>query len=182
MTIWELRAGPADRVAMLVIPEVDQVVGAMKRFGGDGRVLDWPVRPCLQAHVDKRGKRLPRSDVSPFVPGALVLNAKARDAFGEFLAGFGQLLELDVDGELAYFFNATKLVSCIDRDGSELRPGGVVGREAFVAEAVPSAAAVFKDPATARSRLYVNDAGKHVLETAAAMHGVNGLVFARAGL
>jgi len=182
MTVWEIKAGPADRVAMLVVPQAEQVMGAMKRFGGNGNVLHWHERPKLQVYADKRRKRLPRSDVSPFVPGALVLNSKAFATLGGFLADFGQLLELDVDGEVEYFFNATHLVPCIDRERSETRPGGTVGREAFLANAVPSEAAVFKDPATARSRLYTNDAGKRTLEDVAAAHSVSGLVFTRAGL
>ena len=182
MTVWEIKAGPADRTAMLVVPPSEQAIGTMRRFGGNGEVLHWQDRPRLQVHVDKRRKRLPRSDVSPFVPGALVLNARAFAALGGFLADFGQLLELDVDGAVEYFFNATRLVSCIDRERSETRPGGTVGREAFLPAAIPSEPAVFKDPATARSRLYTNDAGKRALEDAAAAHAVSGLLFMRAGL
>ena len=100
MTVWEIKAGPADRMAMLVVPQAEQVMGAMKRFGGNGNVLHWHERPKLQVYADKCRKRLPRSDVSPFVPGALVLNSKAFATLGGFLADFGQLLELDVDGEV----------------------------------------------------------------------------------
>lgn len=182
MTVWEIKAGPADRTAMLVVPPLEQAIGTMKRFGGNGDALHWQERPRLHVYIDKRRKPLPRSDVSPFVPGALVLNAKAFTAFGGFLADFGQLLELDVDGAVEYFFNATRLVSCIDRERSETRPGGTVGREAFLSTAVPIEPAVFKDPATARSRLYANDAGKRTLEDAAAAHSVSGLLFVRAGL
>jgi hypothetical protein len=182
MTVWEIKAGPADRVAMLVVPQGEQAIGAMKRFGGHGDALHWQERPRLQAYVEKRRKRLPRSDVSPFVPGALVLNAKAFAAVGGFLAGFGQLLELDVDGEVEYFFNATRLVPCMDRQRSEVRPGDSVGKETFLTTAIPSEPVVFNDAVTARSRLYTSEAGKLALEEMAAAHAVSGLVFGRAGL
>lgn len=182
MTAREIKAGPADQVAMLVVPQAEQVTGAVKRFGGNGDVLHWQDRPGLQVYVDRRRKPVPRSDISPFVPGALLLNPKAFAALGGFLAGFGQLLEMDVAGGVEYFFNATHLVACINRQQSEVRPGGSVGREQFLDTAIPPEPVLFKDPATARSRLYTNDAGKLLLETMAAAHAVSGLVFMRAGL
>lgn len=182
MTVWEIKTGLSDQVATLVIPEADQVIGSMKRFGGDGTPLQWPTPQRLEPFVEKRKARKPLGDVSPFLPGALVLSASACDALRPFLSKFGQLLELDVDGSAQYFFNATNLVDCIDRERSERRPGGVIGKEAFIEGAVPAEAAVFKDPATARSRLYANEAGKLTLEAAAAEAGIQGLLFVRAGL
>lgn len=182
MSVWEINTGLVDQVAMLVVPAEDQVTGAMKRFGGDGKPLQWASAPRLESFVDKRRKRKPRGDISPFIPGALVLSSKAAEALGGFLSNFGQLLELDVDGNTEFFFNATNLVPCIDSGRSEKRAGGSMGREVFVRESIPTNPAVFKDPATARSRFYANEGGKHALESAAAVHGIEGLVFAPAGL
>jgi hypothetical protein len=181
MTVWLLTTGRTEEVATLVIPEADQVIGSMKRFGGDGSPLDWPKPPRLEALADKRKKPKPLGDIGPFLPGALVLGAKACGALAPFLSRFGQLLELDVEGQPHYFFNATNLISCIDQARSELRPGGTIGKEAFKDGVLPSDPAVFKDPITARARLYVNDGGRHVLEAAAAQANVRGLKFLRAG-
>lgn len=182
MTVWEIKTGLSEQVATLVVPEADQVIGSMKRFGGDGSLLQWPKPLRLEPLVEKRKARKPLGDVSPFLPGALVLSGQACEALRPFLSKFGQLLELDIEGQTHFFFNATNLVDCIDRERSEQRPGGVVGKEAFIEGAVPMEPAVFKAPATARSRLYVNEAGKLTLESAAAQAGIRGLLFVRAGL
>lgn len=182
MCVWAIKTGLSDQVATLAVPEADQVIGSMKRFGGDGSPLQWSEPQRLEPLAEKRRTPKPFGDISPFLPGALVLSARAYEALGPFLSKFGQLLELDVAGQVRYFFNVTNLVSCIDRERSERRPGGVVGKEAFIAEALPIEPAVFKDPTTARSRLYVNDAGKRALEEAAAPAEILGLLFVRAGL
>jgi len=182
MTVWEIKTGLSGQVATLVIPEADQVIGSMKRFGGDGALLQWTKPQRLEPLVEKREARKPLGDVSPFLPGALVLSSRACAALRPFLSGFGQLLELDVEGQTHFFFNATNLVDCIDRERSERRPGGVIGKEAFIESAVPAEAAVFKAPATARSRLYANEPGKRALEAAAAQAGIRGLLFVRSGL
>ena len=182
MTIWQLTTGLSDQVASLVIPEADQTLGAMKRFGGDGSTLTWQQPIRVEANSD--GCKTPKSlgDLAPFLPGGLVLGEKARAALGPFLSQFGQLLELDVDGVPHWFFNVTHLVSCIDRMRSEQRPGGTIGKEAFIDAAVPTEASVFKDPITARARIYVNDGGKLALEESAARAEIQGLRFLRAGL
>jgi hypothetical protein len=182
MTVWQLTTGLSDQVATLVIPEADQTLSVMKRFGGDGSTLAW--RKPLRLETDRGGRKKPRplGDVGPFLPGALVLGEKAHDALGPFLARFGQLLELDVDGVPHWFYNVTHLVSCIDRERSEQRAGGTIGKEAFIDSAVPAEASVFKDPATARARIYVNEKGRRALEDAAALAGVRGLKFLHAGL
>ncbi len=182
MTVWQLTTGRTAEVATLVIPEADQVIGSMKRFGGDGSMLEWEAPVRLDAQVGKGKKLKPLGDLGPFLPGALVLGEKAYAAFQPFLSQFGQLLKLDVNGGPHWFFNVTNLVPCIDRERSEQRPGGTIGKEAFIESDVPVEAAVFKDPITARGRIYVNDSGKQVLEDAAARAGVQGVRFLRAGL
>lgn len=182
MTVWRLATGRTDEVATLVVPLADQVIGSMKRFGGDGATLEWAAPMRLDAQVGKGTKPKPLGDLGPFLPGALVLSERAHAAFQPFLSQFGQLLELDVSGIPHWFFNVTNLVSCIDRERSGQRPGGTIGNEAFIDASVPVAAAVFKDPITAKVRIYVNDPGKQLLEEAAAKTGVLGMRFLRAGL
>lgn len=87
-----------------------------------------------------------------------MLNAKARAALGDFLATFGQLLEIDVDGHVEWFYNVTRV---IDR--------------------IPIEPAIHKDPRTARTRIYVNDAAKDLLHMQMALNGISGAEFAEPG-
>lgn len=182
MNVYEIKTGLVDRVALLVIPEAEQTLDGAERFLGDGCPLSWPTPPRLTYYAEPRKKALPRADISPFLPGSLVLNGKAANALGPWLSKFGQLLPVEVDGETQYFFNVTTLLSCIDAAASERRPGGAVGKEAFIQTAIPTEPTVFKDPATASTRLYANEGGRKALEDAAAASNVQGLLFKRAGL
>lgn len=181
-TIWQLTTSCLAEVATLAVPLADQAIGSMKRFGGDGSILDWATPPRLEPRVGKREKPKPLGDIGQFLPGSLVFGDKGRAALGPFLLQFGQLLKLEVDGAPYWLFNVTHLVACIDRARSEQRAGGTIGKEAFVESALPIVPAVFKDPITARARIYVNDGGKLALEEAAAQSGIRGLKFLRAGL
>ena len=124
----------------------------------------------------KRSKRqLPRADAPSLVPGALALTARAKDALGPFLSRFGQILELDCQDGPAWYFNVTNVIDCIDQESSVRREDGSIACEAFFADKVPSDPAVFKDPAKARSRIYVNRAAKEAIEKIVADSGLTGL-------
>lgn len=182
MTVWEIVNGRVNDVAGVGIPLAEQAnLRWWRKFGGDGTALHWQRRPKLDLLIARgRAQPKPRADLSPFMPGALVLNAKARDALGGFLVKFGQLLEVDVQGQVEFFYNVTNVVSCIDGDRSARRPEGTIASEVFDAASVPGEATVFKDPLNL-GKIYVNDAGKQVLDGLVAAHGVTGLDFRRAG-
>jgi hypothetical protein len=182
MNVYEIKTGLVDRVALLVIPEAEQTLDGAERFLGDGQTISWAQPPRLTYYAEPKKKALPRADISPFLPGSLVLNAKAVKALGGFLSGFGQLLPIDVDGETQHFFNATTVLPCIDRAASQTRPGGAVGKEAFIESAIPHEPTVFKCAETASTRLYANESARQALEEAAASAGVVGLLFKQAGL
>ncbi len=174
MAIWELRCGSVNDFAMLVPRDRHDI--EEDAFDTDGKPKDWMDRPLVGFSIDKRKKVMkPRADVSLFVPGALVLNERARDALGEFLGRFGQLLELDCSGEVLYFFNATRIVSCVDKSRSEKFEDGGVMLESFEESKAPTEAAVFKDPLTAPVRIYVNDAGKTEIERIAVDASLTGI-------
>jgi len=181
MTIWETTNDSIDQVSMLVATESDRSnLHFWDQFGGDGSPIHWSWPPRLQPFVDKkRAKQKPRADVSPFRPGSLALNARARDALGDFLGRFGQLLEIDVLGEVEYYYNVTNTLGCIDHDRSEVLPGGFIKRPAFEARSIPAQAAIFKDP-TQPSSIYVNDAAKLELERRVAESGITGMAFKKA--
>lgn len=182
MSVWEIVNDRVNDVAGLVIPAAEQDnLRWWDKFGGDGSMLSWRRRPTLELLVGRgRKKPKPRADLSPFMPGALVLSARAREALGTFLAAFGQLLELSVEGRPEYFYNVTHVLSCIDSGLSERRPEGTIAREVFNTAAVPTAPAVFKDRLNL-GKIYANDAGKAALEQLVAEHKITGMSFRRVG-
>lgn len=182
MTIWEITNDLINKVSMLVVTESDRSsLHFWDQFGGDGSPIHWIKPPKLQPFVDKkRAKQKPRADISPFMPGSLALNARAHGALGDFLGRFGQLLEIDVLGETEYYYNVTHVIDGIDREKSEVLPGGFVKKPAFKEFSIPVQATVFKD-ASHRSSIYVNDAAKSELEKRIAKSGITGMSFTKAG-
>lgn len=178
MKIWEWRNGLINETATLVYANENDMRSGM--FDAQGTALAWTHRPALDVFVEPRRKKpKPRADISTLRPGALVLNEKAHAVLGDFLSRFGQLLALDCDGATEYFYNVTTLIDCIDLERSVKRSSGSIAREAFVEQALPREPAVFKDPLTARTRIYVNDAGRDVLQAfidAAALTGAEFVV------
>jgi hypothetical protein len=174
MAIWEQRCGSVNDFASIVSRDCDDIEDEL--FDTDGGPKLWKDRPLVGWVVDKRMKtQKPRADISLLLPGALVLGDRAKDALGPFLSEFGQLLELDCEGEPRWFFNATNLVSCIDKAKSEKFEDGGIMLETLDESKAPKAAAVFKDPLTAAIRIYVNDAGKAEIERIPAAAGLTGL-------
>jgi hypothetical protein len=104
-----------------------------------------------------------------------VLGERAKHALGPLLSKFGQLLELDCEGEPRWFFNATNIVSCIDEAKSEKFEDGGIMLEGLDESKAPKEAAVFKDPLTSQVRIYVNDAGKRTIEKLATEAGLTGI-------
>lgn len=99
-----------------------------------------------------------------FFPGSIVLSQEARAALGGFLTRFGQLLELDVQGQVRYFYNVTNVVDCVDDERTTRTKDGSLKKIAFDLSKVPEEACVFKAPLTSRFQLYVNDTAKKLLE------------------
>jgi hypothetical protein len=184
MSVWEITNNQVNDVAMLVMTAKDRAnPNSGKEFDVNGKPLHWRLRPALDLYIAKGRKTpKPRADLSPFLPGVLVLNAKARIAIGDFLAQFGQLLEVDVAGQVEYFYNVTNVVPCIDREHSEKRASGTISKEIFDNSAVPTSPAVFKDPLTVGTRIYANDAAKAILEQRTSEFGITGMHFALRGL
>ena len=89
---------------------------------------------------------------------------------GSFLQRFGQLLEVDVDGRVEYFYNVTNVLECLDRENSEIE-GSYVERPAFRVQLVPDAPTVFVEPELA-GRIFVNEAAKKILEAGMVENGI----------
>lgn len=176
MTIWELRCAAVNDYAMAVPLNPSDAAAGLFRV--NGMPLDWKVPPRIGfADSTRRNHERPPADVSAMVPGALVLNSRANEVLAPFLSAFGQLLELDSQAEASphYFYNVTHLVPCVDVGRSEKNELGRLRMESFDISKVPAEAAVFKDPVTARSRIYVNDAGKAIIDDLVTKAGLSGI-------
>lgn len=176
MTVWELRYTSVNDYAMVVsLDDHDSLTG---RFRIDGTPKNWMDRPLVGfADSTRRKNKRPPADVSAMIPGVLILSERAKDAMGPFLSQFGQLLELDCEGtgEIRYFYNVTNVVPCVDLEHSQKTQLGDVKMESFNDSQVPKEAAVFKDPSTLKVRIYVNDAGKAIIDPLIALAKLTGI-------
>lgn len=178
MKIWQIKNDLINKVAMLVATdEADEDDDFWDQFEGNGRPLHWTKRPKLEVFKEKRQKApKPRADISPFTADGLVLSAKARDALGDFLLQFGQLLELDVEGHVEYYFNPTNPIACVDEEKSAKCASGVIARPSFIDSAIPPQASVFIDPSTTGD-IYVNETARIELEHRIKQGGIKGMSF-----
>jgi hypothetical protein len=178
MNVWQIKNDLVNKVAMLVASDEEGRRPAFwEPFQGAGRPVQWSERPKLKVFKDKKSKKpKPRADISPFTADGLVLNSKARDSLGDFLSQFGQLLELDVEGTVEYYFNVTHVVPCVDQDRSERRPSGAISKPAFINSAIPVAASVFVDP-TKPADIYINDEARNELGRRIKQASITGMSF-----
>lgn len=174
--ILELRNASVNDYAMVVpLDDEDLLTG---RFDMDGLPKDWMDRPLVGfADSMRRKDKHPPADVSAMVPGALILNERAKEALGAFLSKFGQLLELDCEGtgEIRYLYNVTNIVPCVDVARSEKTERGRIKMETFNDAATPEDASIFKDPSTLTSRIYINEEGKAILDPLIAASKLTGI-------
>ncbi|HET7330258.1 hypothetical protein [Dyella sp.] len=178
MNVWQIKNDLINKVAMLVgTKESEGDYEFWERFQAAGRPVEWKGRPKLEVFKDKRSKKpKPRADISPFTADGLALNAKAHDVLGDFLSQFGQLLELDVEGQVEYYFNPTNSIACVDEEKSTKRASGVIDKPSFIDSAIPIHAAVFIDPSTTGD-IYVNDAARNELTQRIKQAGITGMGF-----
>ena len=179
MTIWELFYDGLNDYAVLVVFPVDYKL--LDILGANGKPKYWATRPKVEPNIEKRKKKAkPRADLSYLIAGSIVLNEKAYLALKDFLLPFGQLLELDCNGEVEYYYNVTNLLPCVDYERSGKKGTSVVA-EVFLENVVPDEPMIFKDALTAGTRTYVNQAGKEKFEQLAAAAGLFGACFVEAG-
>jgi len=178
MTVWELKNDGINQFAVLVFANDVEVHSGL--FDLDGQPKHWSVRPGVEPFTDKKGKAKPLADISYLDPGSIVLNPKAYAALKDVLLPFGQLLELDCKGETYYFYNVTNLIACIDPEASEKKWNSII-KEAFRPEAVPASPQIFKDPHTVNRCIYLNAAGRDLLEREISVARLTGARFVEAG-
>ncbi len=179
MTVWELFYDGLDDYAGLV--PVEMGLELLDIIGADGRPKQWVTRPKVAPYIEKRKKKAkPRADFSYLIGGSIVLNEKAYLAMQDFLLPFGQLLELDCNGEVEYFYNVTNILPCVDYERS-VKKGTSVVEEVFLDNVIPEEPMIFKDLLTAGTRTYANQAGREKFEQLAAAAGLFGACFVEAG-
>lgn len=177
MKIWELRCANIDDYP-LVVASREALLERVFKF--DGSTLDWKSPPVVEYsdYKAKRGKPIrPMADVSAMLTGCMVLNERAHEVLSSFFEQFGQLLPIQTAGgaEWRWFYNVTNLVKCVDMAASEKSATGVLSSEAFYDINVPRQPAIFKDPQTAKIRIYVNDPGKTLIDGLVAEAGLTGI-------
>jgi hypothetical protein len=177
MSVWEISNQWMNSVASYVRTAQDmEDPDFRKQFGKGGAHLEWSRRPQFTIKVEKGEKNpRPHADVNTINAPGPVLNAKARDVLGDFLKQFGQLLEVEVDGKVEYYYNVTNVVSALDQEHSRIRVG-YVDKAVFKKSCIPTESAIFVDPAVT-SRIFVNDVAKAELEARIAMNGLIGMSF-----
>ena len=181
MTVWEITNRWVSDVAG--VTHADDIefdpMGSFafwSQFEGLGSSLQWNTRPRLATiEYEGRRKRRPRADVSPFASPGLIVNAKVHDALGEILSRFGQLLEVDVDEQIEYYYNATNMLDCLDRESSEVE-AYYVERPVFHENLIPPSPVIFVERALA-GRIFVNEGAKKILENGIAETGITGMSF-----
>jgi hypothetical protein len=183
MTVWEITHSWANDAAGLTHAddiELDPVASAAfwKQFEGLGSPLQWRTKPRLTAIEHAGGKKRPRADVSPFTSPGLILNARVRDALGDLLLRFGQLLEVDVDGRTEYYYNVTNVLRCLDKEKSRFE-AYYVERPVFQERLIPETPVVFVEPELP-GRIFVNEGAKSALDKGIAESNIIGMSFRRA--
>jgi hypothetical protein len=184
MQVWKWNA--ANNAFTTVIParDADLLSGV---FTADGTPRTWSTPPQVVPGIEKDPKKQkPFADISFVMGASLVLNDNAHAALADFLAPFGQFLELEMLDETGlaggnqrlHFFNVTNVVPCIDLDRSQLE-GKKVIHPAFIAEAVPSAAQVFKDPLRKKMDIYLNEAAHDEVVRRMTRSGITGSTLTR---
>lgn len=177
--LWECIGGGGNDFGGLTFKDDEDLLNNL--FEINGRKKDFGKIPRIMPTVYKKVKKQPPvADIGNLVPGAIILNTKAYFALKDFLLQFGELLELDCEGEKRYFYNITNLISVIDYDKSRKIGTAVVNAE-FLQDAIPHDAQILKDPLTARTRIYLTQPAKAMLEQMVSENSLTGLRFFEAG-
>jgi hypothetical protein len=183
MTIlWELTAALNDDLTGYTY---DNAIDFRRSpFLTDGQPKQWPTRPVIKRAV------LPGRKKAPIIPpighltvASLILQPIAVSVLGDFLCQFGELLDVEFEGGLVYFYNVTTLIPVIDEARSRtIDEGRVILKAAFREDAIPDKPMIFKDPRTAMANIYVTNAARAWLETVLKANKLSGLSFFEAGL
>lgn len=168
MQIWRWNGANDSCTTLLPVNDTDLLSGV---FTADGSRKTWASPPQVRPATERDPKKqLPLGNISFLMGGSVVLDEKAHVALGDLLHPFGDFLELELVDETGlaqgpqklYFYNVTRLISCIDVPRSEME-GQKVIQPAFLPGAVPDEATIFKDPLRKKVDVYLNAAAHDAL-------------------
>jgi hypothetical protein len=184
MQVWRWNAASDAFTTLHPLNDADLLSGV---FAADGTPKTWKARPQVKPALEKIAKKqLPLGDISFIMGASVVLNDKAYAALKDFLAPWGQFLDLDLIDETGigggnqalHFYNVTNVIACIDFERSET-DGKKVLKPVFLPGAVPAEAQVFKDPLRKKVDIYVNASAHERLTRIMSEAGLRGSTFTR---
>lgn len=174
--IYELRNDRINEFATLVLTNPDPF--AWKTVACDGMKKNWETPLSVMISPEPRRKKpKPRANFSLLGLGAFTLDQKAKFVLGDFLARFGQFLEVNCQDEIEHYYNVTTLMNAIDKDLSDFDKNGVVQKAVFLPNIDGDEPLIFKDALTASSRIYINETGRKILEKYFSENSLTGLKF-----
>ncbi|WP_338849800.1 DUF1629 domain-containing protein [Massilia sp. W12] len=178
--IYQIKCGNLNNFSMWVL---DNNAGmTIHDFILEGKAIQWNKPPRVVPFFDKkRKKQKDVADFAFFLHGGIALSEKAYDAIHDFLLSFGELIQLDTEDKKVWLYNVTTLIDCVDYKNSEKFLDQVI-REKFYFSNVPDAPCIFKDTLTAKSRIYLNEAAKVVVEKIVDSNNLTGCHIEEAGL
>ncbi len=180
--LWEISACPTTSMyGAYTYANREDIISPL--FATDGQKKNWPARPKLVPGIEPHKKKAkPILPIGHIAVGSIVLQPQAVSVLGDFLCQFGELLDVEYEGGLVYFYNCTNLLQVVDfANSKKSSTGKSIIRPAFLSDAIPASPAIFKDPLTASTSLYITDAARQWMEPVMAAHKLAGLWFYEAG-
>lgn len=182
MTIWTFQSGYSDDFTAFTLVNWDD----MDTCTTNGQPRNWPVPIQIVPGIEKKKKnQKPLGDINGLTTGGMILNSRAFSVLKDFLEPFGQLLKVEAlnrgellgdsskASEIQYFYNVTKIISCIDYEKSEKRDTTII-KPYFYEDMIPKGPHVFKDPQRLRGEIHLNDLAKEKLSQLISDAGLTG--------
>jgi hypothetical protein len=138
-------------------------------FSVDGcsKKIEWilPPKVLLQSEPTNKNKykgkvrKIP--DVGHLAIGSLVFSERAVEVLGDYLKKYWELLKIDAEGTIFYFYNVTNVIDMLDPNKSEITAKGSIINEVFNLDKSPKTSQVFKVKGLESSSIYFNTIAGH---------------------
>lgn len=160
MKVYELRN---HYKSMIIATDYDKTHPIRSDFDGESKLAKW-----LPAKVDTVSKKSYR-DFPNFLIGKPVVSARVKEVIEPFVKNEVEFLPLIHDELDLYMINVTNVLDCVDWKRSDVRltaKGEYAGfnKLVFDFEKIAPSMYMFKFKETARTRVYVTEAFKNLIE------------------
>jgi hypothetical protein len=108
-----------------------------------------------------KGKVRKIPDVGHLAIGSLVFSERAVEVLGDYLKKYWELLKIDAEGTIFYFYNVTNVIDMLDPNKSEITAKGSIINEVFNLDKSPKTSQVFKVKGLESSSIYFNTIAGH---------------------